>query len=87
MPKPVPGGRWQRIDDVAVDSGQIEIIDPAMRSGDSVVFQSGLGDGIYEVWGRKVDIEEDEDGEGDWRWAEIRIVLITQEDLDRWNAE
>lgn len=78
------------LDTVAVDSGQIEIIDPVMRSGDSVIFQSGLGDGLYEVWVREIMIgtlDGTPDTDEDWRIAEVRLTLIDDEDLARWNDD
>jgi hypothetical protein len=47
------------------------------HAGAGVVFSSGFGDGGYEVWARYVDA-------GPWgtRVAEVRVVMIDDDDLD-----
>jgi len=41
------------------------------HAGVAVVFNSGLGDGVYPVYAKRVDI-----GGGDIRIAEVRIVML-----------
>jgi len=69
---------WESLGHVGVDSGRLWIGDPMMLKLGALIagcsFPAGLGDGVYNVEARYIDVK----GYGR-RIAEIRIVLISDE--------